>query len=366
MCAILSFNFWRQNRKQIKGSGHWFLSFLSISIVQILIAFRGAIPDLFSIIVANILTIYGALVFYIGLVRFLDKKNSQILNYIYLVIFTLIHSYFTYVDPNLAIRTINVAFGIFFISFQAGWFMLLGVDKKIRKITLSVGIVYITYCLINLVRIVENIINKNPNEDFFKSNILDASIYLFYSLMLVWLAYETISMVNKYLLVVTESEKEKFAKVFNSSLSAIAITRLSDGEIIDANEQFVLIAGYKREEIIGKNAVDLKLWINPEDRKKVLELLNRQNTIDRMNFGFRRKNGEEIIGQFSAEIININNTDYILSIINDITKQNRIEIELQKKYKEAEDLNKYMVDREIKMVELKKENEQLKAKLANK
>src|SRR5262249_9271901 len=52
-----------------------------------------------------------------------------------------------------------------------------------------------------------------------------------------------------------ESE-ERFAKAFSASPDALVISRLFDGAIIEANDSFVWLSGYSRDEVMGKSPVE--------------------------------------------------------------------------------------------------------------
>jgi hypothetical protein len=56
----------------------------------------------------------------------------------------------------------------------------------------------------------------------------------------------------------------------------------------------------------------------------------------------------------------------MLGTVQDITERKKREIALAVKFEEIDKLNKFMVGREVRMAELKKENEELRAKLDNK
>jgi len=57
-----------------------------------------------------------------------------------------------------------------------------------------------------------------------------------------------------------KSSSEMVNYVFHSASQAIAISKLDTGEFVDVNQSFLSILGYSREEVIGKNADDLKLF----------------------------------------------------------------------------------------------------------
>lgn len=121
-----------------------------------------------------------------------------------------------------------------------------------------------------------------------------------------------------------ESE-EKFSKAFQSSPYAIIISRPADGLILDVNEGFERISGYRAGEAVGKTAIDLHLWADENDRKTILENLESGSRIAGKEFNFRRKDGREITGLFYADLIYVQGRPYILSLIDDITEKKRSE-----------------------------------------
>ena len=121
-----------------------------------------------------------------------------------------------------------------------------------------------------------------------------------------------------------ESE-EKFTKAFRSAPYAAALTRTQDGLIVEVNDTFLEISGYSRNDVLGKTADELGIWVHPEDRSAVFEELSRNGRVRNREYQFRTKNGGTIVGLFSAEIIRLANQPAILSSISDITERERAE-----------------------------------------
>ena len=65
--------------------------------------------------------------------------------------------------------------------------------------------------------------------------------------------------------------EERFSKAFYTSPDAININRAVDGVYLDCNRSFIELTGYTREEIIGKSSLALDIWVNPEDRKRLVK-----------------------------------------------------------------------------------------------
>ena len=71
---------WRQTRKRFAGTGFFALDFVLQTTAFFLIILRGSIPGWLSIVLANTLVIVGAILGYMGLLRFVGKKSTQIHN----------------------------------------------------------------------------------------------------------------------------------------------------------------------------------------------------------------------------------------------------------------------------------------------
>jgi PAS domain S-box-containing protein len=132
-----------------------------------------------------------------------------------------------------------------------------------------------------------------------------------------------------------ESEKElrlseeKFSKAFQTSPYAITITRAADGRFIDVNDTFHTMTGFTREEVFATSSIGLKLWVNEEDRQRVVADLRAGLPVVGREYLFRTKTGGVINGLFSAQIIQLTHGPCILSSINDITERKRAEERLR-------------------------------------
>ena len=114
--------------------------------------------------------------------------------------------------------------------------------------------------------------------------------------------------------------EEKFSKTFHLNPDAILITRLVDGMIVTVNEGFKQIFGATEEEVIGKTALELNIWANPEDRNRVIEGLKTEGKVNNFEFSFRTKDGDIRYGLMSASIITLAGVSHALSITRDITE----------------------------------------------
>jgi PAS domain S-box-containing protein len=124
--------------------------------------------------------------------------------------------------------------------------------------------------------------------------------------------------------------EERFSRFFRSTPVGTSITRFSDGLLVDANDAFLALLGYTREEIIGHNTLELAMWADPGDRAKVVEILQEQGRIRNLETQLVRKSGEIIDVLGAAEVIDIAGEKYMLSLAYDITEHKRVEEERKK------------------------------------
>ncbi|MBL0180665.1 MAG: PAS domain-containing protein [Gemmatimonadetes bacterium] len=54
--------------------------------------------------------------------------------------------------------------------------------------------------------------------------------------------------------------EEKFSRLFSLTPDGVALTRFADGVLLEVNEGFVELTGRSRDEVLGRSAVELKLW----------------------------------------------------------------------------------------------------------
>ncbi|MDQ1240698.1 MAG: two-component system, cell cycle sensor histidine kinase and response regulator CckA, partial [Thermodesulfobacteriota bacterium] len=127
---------------------------------------------------------------------------------------------------------------------------------------------------------------------------------------------------------IRESE-EKYRSLFEDSIDGIFVTEV-DGTLIDANQSFFDLFGYRKEEMLGTSVT--KTYASPADRKRFQHAVEKQGSIRDFYLRLIRKDGSEMDCLLTATVrrtIDGNILGY-RGIVRDFTERKRFEEELQK------------------------------------
>lgn len=161
-----------------------------------------------------------------------------------------------------------------------------------------------------------------------------------------------------------ESEA-KFATAFRVSPLPMAIRDLETGRYLDVNERCLALMGYTRAEVVGHSPVEIG-WMAPEDRERNESALASTGAVNDQELHLRRKDGSMVVCLYSTHGIRIGGRPCVLSTTIDITARKEAERQLHQKMAELQATNTELTrfnlvatDRELRMIELKQEINEL-------
>ncbi len=120
--------------------------------------------------------------------------------------------------------------------------------------------------------------------------------------------------------LIQESE-QRFRAAFIGNPVAACITRQQDAVWIDANQAELDLFGYTREEFIGKSALETNIWVDPSDRQRIVEAVNRGEAVRSKNVQLRCKDGKLISASVSATGLTLKGVKHTLFVTEDITER---------------------------------------------
>jgi len=98
--------------------------------------------------------------------------------------------------------------------------------------------------------------------------------------------------------------EEKYRKIFNNAIEGMYQTT-PNGRFISVNPAFARILGYSSPEEIIREITDIRtqIYVRPDDRQLLKELVEKNDIIEGFQTRFRRKDGEEIWVSFSTSAV---------------------------------------------------------------
>ncbi len=166
-------------------------------------------------------------------------------------------------------------------------------------------------------------------------------------------------------------ESQKNLQLILETMTSMIIVTDIDGRIMMFNRASEALTGYNREEVIGKTITEVfipKEWI-PDVKKNLANLSSIGNhSIDDHNHSeipLITKSGQERIIEWRWSVFPklINEKNCILATGVDITEKRKMEKELKKRIRELEDFYEMAVGRELRMIELKEQMEEMRKEL---
>lgn len=353
---------WRQARGRFSGTQYWVYDYAFQTAAMFLMALRGRIWDGLSIVLANLLIAGAMAALYNGLLDFYGLKWPRRHNYILVAVFTAVQAYFSLYDPNLTARNYSLSLVVLILCGQSCYLAYAG-SKSVRKGAMLLAAVMLGFCLTGLVRIVTYAVSQPVGNDYFQSGMFEAVVLTVYMMLNLMVTYALILLVNMRLGREITEQEEVFAIAFRSAPYAILLTSVDKGEIIDVNTGFEKYTGYTRAETLGRTTLELKLWMTEQERTAVIGTLKEGRKVSGREVSFRMKNGQKMHTLFTAEIVNVKERPCVLSSIMDITEIQGNREQLFRQVAEMKAMNTAMLDRENRVMELKKEINQLLEKL---
>lgn len=109
-----------------------------------------------------------------------------------------------------------------------------------------------------------------------------------------------------------------YSEVFQKFPYSIALVDTKTGNISKINDAFLQFTGYKKEDLINKDAINIGI-INQEDKDKVQNLIDGKGEFFDVEMKFRNISGEEKTGLITGQKIEMNNESYYMYTIVDTT-----------------------------------------------
>lgn len=164
---------------------------------------------------------------------------------------------------------------------------------------------------------------------------------------------------NKLMLIEKEALKksnEFFSTLFSYNPGAIAISQLNNGKIIAVNEAFLSL--YKvdsKDDVVGKTSEDLGFFVTSGQRKKIVEIVEKQGIIKNYEVQVKNALNEVVWISSSITLIELDTIPCLFSISIAISERKLVEEKIK-------DLNEELEERVVeRTIQLEASNKELEA-----
>ncbi len=126
----------------------------------------------------------------------------------------------------------------------------------------------------------------------------------------------------------TSGTARLYERAIRISPDAISVSRLEDGVILDVNTSFLQMTGFTREEVIGKTAGELNLYIDANDRTHLVRKVLHRGAVSAHEIPIRTKAGATRRASFSAHVVGSEGTVHLFAAARDITDRSEAREEI--------------------------------------
>ncbi len=118
-------------------------------------------------------------------------------------------------------------------------------------------------------------------------------------------------------------------QAFVQSPEAIAITRASDGVIIDVNAEWTQITGFARDEVLGRTALEIGHWPSQDAREALLEPLRLHGRVRDLDVSLVMRDGVQRLVRVNANLVEFVGGPFVLMYLRDVTLENQAQVALR-------------------------------------
>ncbi len=123
--------------------------------------------------------------------------------------------------------------------------------------------------------------------------------------------------------------EHRFHTIFETIPDVVAITRMSDGMVIDINQAYDAVTGFRRDQLIGRSSIELGSWVNIEDRERMIEQVREEGFARNIEAPMRTSDNKIRQALVSAKMISLHGEPHLLTIFKDISERARSQTALK-------------------------------------
>jgi len=271
------------------------------AVAFVLLALRGVIPDLVSIVLANTLLLAGSTWLYLGIRAYQGVPTHSRWHWLPTAGAAALLFHFTYLAPSLSLRIVVLSAATAMLLFPSAYALIYRGDSKDRLVRWFVAGAFLTTAVFMAVRAAVTAVLHAPGEDFMA---VANPIHTFGHV--IGIALNTAMGIGLPLLVVGRMqrrliESENRYRALYQRTPAILHSLDSNGNLVNVSDLWLKTLGYERSEVIGRKPSD---FLTPHSRQmaqdEVLPAFFRTGACLDVPYDFVTKDGRILNMRLSA------------------------------------------------------------------
>ncbi len=292
-----------------------------------LIGLRGVVPELLSIVVANVLILIGYVWLYFGLRLCLSLPRGTRWDIHGGLLVAASFMFYTYVEPNLAARIVIVSTFFAVLKLCAARLLLLSESARgdaDRGMLAAIGVIYLAGGLLTALRAV--LTQLSPlGQDFMQlNNVIHKLVFIGVIALNMALTFGLIYVVAYRSERRLREKEEHFRSLVEQAEDGIFVSD-AKGNCLDVNTAGARMFGYTREEILTLNMGDLMV---DDDIGCMLNewAMFTGCLVVRSEWRCKRKDGSSFVGELVGRQLR---DGRLQGILRDVTERKRVEAEIR-------------------------------------
>ncbi len=198
VCSAAAAWAWTVDRSRHDSSSLWLVAYVLTATGWLLLALRGVVPSLLSIVAANTMIVLGLILVCSGTERYFGIRRSQVANYVVLALLAALMTWFAVLNPDLGARNILSAAATTLVCAQTAWCLLADrKDPRLHSARHRVASVIVWFSVLGVARIVHQVFTVSSG-DFLQSGAFEVLVVVLgANIGYVALAFALILLVNE-------------------------------------------------------------------------------------------------------------------------------------------------------------------------
>jgi len=119
----------------------------------------------------------------------------------------------------------------------------------------------------------------------------------------------------------TGGHTDWLAMALQTAHVAVGVSHFRSGVFVEANESFCRLFHCARDELLGQTSAALGLWPDPQQRQRLVEVVQRQGSVTRFEARYRNRLGELGELEISARLVWQQGEPYLIGFLTEVTGQ---------------------------------------------